>query len=142
MGRLSCQRVQDFLCKFRKVHDFLASPCPEVWLLRLSPSALNQRPTYCIWLGRRVPDLAYLWGGFQAKGYRTFCANSKRYTTFWRLHVWKCGSSGSLVVASIQDPHVQFRHPHNYPVPSGLQSLYLVPLRQKTKVSHPRAKGP
>ena len=55
------------------------------------------------WTGvawRTAADLAYLWGGFQAKGYRLFCAYSKKHTTFWatqRLEVWLLKLSGAAL---------------------------------------------
>ena len=73
-------RVRCCLCPLSSggagVRPFAFAP-ESTWLLGTRPK------------GTRPADLAYLWGGFQAKGYKTFCANSKRYTTFCRLHVWR-----------------------------------------------------
>ena len=40
--------------------------------------------------------LAVLGEGFQVKGYQAIIGNARRCTTFWRLHLWPCGCSGSL----------------------------------------------
>ena len=69
-------------CAYSKGYmTFMLLPCLEVWLLSLSRVALNQRPTYFVqgYAGvsqATAVDLAYLCGGFQTKGHRTFCANS------------------------------------------------------------------
>ena len=92
-----------FLLRARRHATFL---CPLSSRREVLDFSHSRQRVHGFWVlgpkGTRPTDLAYLWEGFQAKGYRIVRANSKRYATFWRLHVWKCGCSGYLLLPSIK----------------------------------------